>query len=143
MVGDGPQRMEVAAEAARSNVDVRFQGWLPRVEALRWLKHASVLVFPSHGPESLSRVLLEAAVLGVPTAAMDTGGTRDIVKHEETGLLSKTSEDLGDDVRRLSEDHALRHRLSEGARDRVERRFAAPVVVDRIEALYRNVVKRR
>ncbi|SVA79998.1 uncharacterized protein METZ01_LOCUS132852, partial [marine metagenome] len=66
--------MEVAAEAARSNVDVRFQGWLPRVEALRWLKHASVLIFPSHGPESLSRVLLEAAVLGVPTAAMDTGG---------------------------------------------------------------------
>ena len=143
VVGDGPQRMEVSAEAARSNVDVRFQGWLPRVEALHWLKYASVLIFPSHGPESLSRVLLEAAVLGVPTAAMDTGGTRDIVKHEETGLLSKTSEGLGDDVRRLSEDRELRRRLSEGARDRVERQFAAPVVVDRIEALYRNVVRRR
>ena len=142
-MGDGPQRMEVSAAAERSNVDVRFQGWLPRVEALHWLKHASVLIFPSHGPESLSRVLLEAAVLGVPTAAMNTGGTSDIVKHEETGLLSKTTEGLGDDVRRLSEDPELRRRLSEGARDRVERQFAAPVVVDRIEALYRSVVRRR
>ena len=39
-------------------------------------------VFPSHGPESLSRVLLEAGALGVPAAAMDTGGTRDIVVQE-------------------------------------------------------------
>ena len=142
IVGDGPQRAEVAADAARSNVDVQFQGWLPRAETLRWLGHASILIFPSHGPESLSRVLLEAAALGVPTAAMDTGGTRDIVKQGETGLLSTTTEALGDDVRRLSEDTELRRRLGYGARDWVERRFAAPVVVDRVEALYRELVGR-
>ena len=142
IVGDGPQRAEVAADAARSNVDVQFQGWLPRAETLRWLGHASILIFPSHGPESLSRVLLEAAALGVPTAAMDTGGTRDIVKQGETGLLSTTTEALGDDVRCLSEDTELRRRLGYGARDWVERRFAAPVVVDRGEALYRELVGR-
>ena len=47
-----------------------------------------MLIFPSRGPESLSRVLIEASALGVPIAAMDTGGTRDIVEHDVTGLLS-------------------------------------------------------
>ena len=31
-----------------------------RARRSRWLAHAALLVFPSHGPESLSRVLLEA-----------------------------------------------------------------------------------
>ena len=38
---------------------------VPRDEVLAWLRHAELLVFPSHGPESLSRVLLEASALGV------------------------------------------------------------------------------
>ncbi len=52
------------------------------------MRHATLLAFPSYGPESLSRVLIEAAALGVPIAAMDTGGTRDIIQHRVTGLLS-------------------------------------------------------
>ncbi len=140
VIGDGPDRTAVAARAARSSLDVRLLGWLPREETLRWLRHASILVFPSHGPESLSRVLLEAAVLGVPTAAMDTGGTRDIVSGEDTGLLSTSAEGLGDDVRRLAADAELRRRLGQAARRRVEERFAAPLVVGRIEALYRELI---
>ena len=45
-------------------------------------------------------VLVEAAALGVPTAAMDTGGTRDIVLPDATGLLSETPEALAADVAR-------------------------------------------
>jgi glycosyltransferase involved in cell wall biosynthesis len=85
-------------------------------------------------------VLLEAAVLGVPTAAMDTGGTRDIVQPEQTGLLSTSVEQLGDDVRRLVESAELRRRLGSAARLWVEERFAARVVVERIEALYRTLL---
>ena len=143
VVGDGPQRAEVASAARRARLDVRLTGWLSREETLRWLGHASILVFPSHGPESLSRVLLEAAALGVPTAAMDTGGTRDIVEPEETGLVSTSVEQLGDDVRRLIESTELRQRLGVAARRRVEERFAAPIVVERIEALYRTLLSER
>ena len=93
-----------------------------------------MLVFPSYGPESLSRVLLEAAALGVPIAAMDTGGTRDIVQHEVTGLLSTTPEALGDDVARLVADRALAGRLAAAARAHVEAQFDAPSVVARIDS---------
>jgi glycogen synthase len=140
IVGDGPDRARLEAAAARLAHDVRFTGWLPRPEALAWLRHASLLIFPSHGPESLSRVLLEASGLGVPIAAMDTGGTRNIISDEVTGLLSADPDALATDVRRLVEDATLRQRLGEAARSFAEERFAAETVVGRIEAVYLDLL---
>jgi len=105
-------------------------------EATRLLANASMLIFPSRGPESLSRVLIEASALGIPIAAMDTGGTRDIVEPEVTGLLSTSPEGLAADVRRLRRDPALRQRLGEAARRKVEQEFDAAAVVARVEQLY-------
>ena len=106
------------------------------------MAHASMLIFPSRGPESLSRVLIEASALGLPIAAMNTGGTPDIVIDEQTGLLSASPEELAVDVRRLREDDALRRRLGAAARSRAESQFDSPAVVARIERLYAELVAR-
>src|SRR6185503_12478616 len=79
IAGDGPERDAIAGEAARSRRDIRFVGWVDQPAATAWLAHASILLFPSRGPESLSRVLIEASALGIPIAAMNTGGTPDII----------------------------------------------------------------
>ena len=139
VAGDGPDRVALSREAARSSRDIRFVGWVDQREATAWLAHAALLIFPSRGPESLSRVLIEASALGVPIAAMNTGGTPDIVSHGETGLLSATPEALGDDVKRLRGDDDLRRRLGEAGRRHVETRFDAPAIVARIEQLYESV----
>ena len=139
VIGDGPERGRLEGQARQCGRDVRFTGWLPRSDVLCWLRHAAVLVFPSHWPEPLSRVLLEAAALAVPTAAMDTGGTRDIVVNEETGLLSATVDDLAGDVARLCQNPELRRRLGTAARERVEATFATPAIVQRVESLYREL----
>jgi glycosyltransferase involved in cell wall biosynthesis len=139
IAGDGPDRAELEAAAQRSGRDIRFVGWVDQQQAAAWLSHASMLIFTSRGPESLSRVLIEASALGVPIAAMNTGGTPDIVKHEETGLLSATPDALADDVKRLREDPDLRQRLGENARRHAEHTFDAPQVIERIEAIYEMV----
>jgi glycogen(starch) synthase len=139
VVGDGPDRPAVERWSRDSGRDVTLTGWLPHEQALGWLAAASVLVFPSQGPESLSRVLLEASALGVPIAAMDTGGTRDIILPGRTGLLSSGAAGLGEDIARLVADRALALRLGDGARTHVEATFAADRVVERIEAIYREV----
>ena len=141
IVGDGPDRSRLEREAAVSGRTVRFTGWLPREQTLGWMKHASLLVFPSHGPESLSRVLLESAALGVPIAAMNTGGTSDIVRHEETGLLADSPEELGAAIARLTADPDLAARLGRTARELVHEAFDAPRVVARVEALYESVMR--
>ena len=143
IVGDGPERPAIERAARRSGRRVEFHGWLPKDEAARWLAHASMLIFPSRGPESLSRVLIEASALGVPIAAMVTGGTRDIIEPDVTGLLSSSPEGLASDIRRLRHDDALRARIGAAARRRIEAEFDAPNVVARVERLYRELVTRR
>ena len=140
VIGDGPERAPLEAATRDRQPAVRFTGWLPRDSVWRWVGHANLLIFPSRGPESLSRVLLEAGALGVAVAAMDTGGTGDILTHEESALLSSTAEELADHVRRLVSDRSLRDRLGANARRVITERFAAPIVLDRIEALYRSLV---
>ena len=72
-----------------------------------------MLIFPSRGPESLSRVLIEASALGVPIAAMDTGGTRDI---DRAGRDGPAVDDLPKDSRKTcggsGRTIALRERLA-------------------------------
>jgi len=136
VAGDGPDRANLESAATRSGRDIRFTGWIDRDEAIRWLSHAALLIFPSRGPESLSRVLIEASALGVPIAAMNTGGTADIIEDERTGLLSGTREELAADVRRLAADDSLRERLGAAARVQAAQRFDARVVVARVEELY-------
>jgi glycosyltransferase involved in cell wall biosynthesis len=102
-----------------------------------------LLIFPSRGPESLSRVLIEASALGVPIAAMQTGGTPDIVVDEHTGLLSESPEGLADDIRRLRHDAELRGRLGAAARQHAALRFDAPAVVARIDRLYTDLIEAR
>jgi len=142
VAGDGPDRHELEQEAAASGRDVRLIGWIDRAAAAGWLAHAAMLLFPSRGPESLSRVLIEASALGVPIAAMDTGGTRDIIEPGVTGLLSSSAEGFAEDVRTLRRDEALRVRLGVAARRKVESEFEAEVVVARVERLYLELVER-
>jgi glycogen(starch) synthase len=142
VAGDGPERAALERQAQASGRDVRFTGWIDNASAARLLGHASILIFPSRGPESLSRVLLEASALGVAIAAMDTGGTREIVEPEVTGLLSKSPDGLARDVARLRANDDLRRELGRAARARIEREFDAAAVVARVEALYRDLVRR-
>jgi glycosyltransferase involved in cell wall biosynthesis len=141
VVGDGALRGRLEREARAEGLDVRVTGWLSRDAVLAWLAGATLLIFPSKGPESLSRVLIEAAALGVPVAAMDTGGTRDIVLPGETGLLSSDAAGLARDAARLASDRALAARLGGAARVHAERQFDAGTVVARVEALYGELVE--
>jgi glycogen(starch) synthase len=142
ILGDGPDRQALEKEAVRSGHDIRFLGWRDQIEVATWIAHAGLLIFPSRGPESLSRVLIEASALGVPIAAMNTGGTADIVEDEVTGLLSDDAAGLAEDVRRIRFGDALRQRLGAAAAKRAAEKFDAAAVVARVEALYAELVGR-
>jgi glycogen(starch) synthase len=140
VAGDGPLRGSLAADGAARGLEVRELGWISREDTWAWMRHATMLAFPSYGPESLSRVLIEASALGVPIAAMDTGGTRDIIKPGETGLLSTDPEGLARDLARLAADERLRAALGAAARADARARFSTDSVVGRVEQVYRSLL---
>ena len=139
VAGDGAERPWLEAAARAAGRDVRCVGWLPRPAVLGWMRHAALLLFPSHWPEPFGRVLVEAGALGCPVAALETGGVGDVVIHDETGLLSHDEDEFDRHVARLWHDAALRARLGAAAQRRVERMFDTPAVIAQVEALYERL----
>jgi glycogen synthase len=140
VLGEGGLAHAVKFDAAAAGVPLLMRGWAEREDVLRALARAEALVFPSLWPEPLSRVLLEALALGVPIAAMDTGGTREILGEGggAAGLVVRDAEGLTEAVAGIVGDAALRRDLSDRARARAAA-FSPAVLVPRYQAVYRRL----
>jgi glycogen synthase len=137
VLGEGSLAHAVRYEAAAAGIPLINRGWAEREDVLRALARAEALVFPAVWPEPLSRVLLEALALGVPAAAIATGGTGEILR-EGSGLLAADVRELGDALGRLLGDAKLRRDTSERARERA-RAFAPETLIPRYEDVYRRL----
>lgn len=118
---------------------VELRGWISNAETLGLLAGAAALLFPARWAEPLARTLLEAQALGVPTLALNTGGTRDIIDNNVNGLLAANVDEFATLLRRLAADKALREQLAANARRIAVERFSPDVVVGQMESLYRAV----
>jgi glycosyltransferase involved in cell wall biosynthesis len=88
VVGDGPARATLEALAAERGVaaKVRWHGHLKQPDLAALYQKASALVVPSTD-EGLGMVAIEALLCETPVIAFDSGGLRDIVQHDKTGVM--------------------------------------------------------
>jgi len=86
--GDGPQRAEWEALAAKLRVRAEFRGWVDEDEKLRLIRGASMLAMPSVWPEPFGLAGLEAGSQGVPSVAFDVGGIREWLAEGVNGRLA-------------------------------------------------------
>lgn len=84
VIGDGPSRAELEKKYGEGNT---FVGYKHGTELVEWLSHADVFVFPSR-TETFGLVALEALACGIPVAAHDVMGPRDIITSGVDGYLS-------------------------------------------------------
>jgi glycosyltransferase involved in cell wall biosynthesis len=103
-----------------------------------------VAVLPSHR-EGIPRALLEAAAMGVPIAATDIRGCREVIVPGESGLLFplKDAEGFTATVRRLLLDEGLRRRLGEAGRRRVLENYTEERTARRLIACYERFLAGR
>lgn len=116
-------RLQQVAEGVSGSWDIRLVG--RQDDVLPWYQSADVFVLPSLW-EGMSNALLEAMSCGLAVAATGVGGTSDVIRDGETGLLVEAGDApaLGGAIRRLIEDAPLRSRLGRAARDRVMEHFS-------------------
>jgi glycosyltransferase involved in cell wall biosynthesis len=135
----------VAEAEAKSWNDEPGIAWLGQVGDIAgfWAK-AHVAVLPSRR-EGLPLSLMEAAACGRAMIASDVPGCREVVIHEETGLLFPVDDApaLADAMARLTTDPQLRARCATAARKRVVERFAAEIIGQQIVELYRQLLPKR
>jgi glycosyltransferase involved in cell wall biosynthesis len=133
----------VTEAEARSWSDEAGITWLGHVAdiAAFWAK-VHVAVLPSRR-EGLPLSLMEAAACGRAMIASDVPGCREVVLHEQTGLLFPVNDAaaLAEAMARLGGDPRLRARCAAAARKLVVERFAAEIIGRQTVALYRQAIE--
>lgn len=113
LVGDGPRWAKVAASIRERGMDwVQLPGRASAEQVREHYRAADIFVAPSV-LESFGIAALEARCVGLPVVAFAQSGVRDIVTHDQEGLLVTSDAGMVDALTRLCVDDALRGRISE------------------------------
>jgi len=119
IVGKGDYENAIREYIAKNNLgnSVEMLGFVSEQQKLVLLRSAWFLVYPSV-KEGWGLPIIEGGAVGIPTVASDSPGLRDVVRHEETGLLVPHGnvEAMARAMIRLIEDEPLRRFLGDAAK---------------------------
>jgi glycosyltransferase involved in cell wall biosynthesis len=120
LAGEGPEAKTVEDLAREKGVRVEMLGAVPYERMPGLYAEADLFALPSIG-EGQPKVLLEAFASGLPCVGTDVRGIRDVIRHNETGLLCPPSEEaLAACLERLIEQPDLARSLALVARCHVK-----------------------
>jgi glycogen(starch) synthase len=141
IAGDGTYRSVLEERAAALALDgrVRFEGFVDESRLRSLYRSADLAVIPSLY-EPFGLVTLEAMASGTPVVAADTGGLREIVEHDVSGLLFPPGDThgLAAAAVRILRDPALGARLAREARRGLEARSSWSAAATATAETYRR-----
>jgi len=146
IVGTGPLRDELATQAHGLGVAHRLAlaGEVDEATLADLYRHCTAFVLPSVSPaEAFGVVQLEAMAYGKPVVCTDLPtGVPWVNRHGETGFVVPPRDlaALADAINTLLASPDLRARMGAAGRRRVEAEFTVGRMVERYEALYREVL---
>ncbi len=143
MVGDGPLRASLEAQAASLGLTERITFTGARSDTPDLMRGFDVFVLPSLN-EGISNTILEAMATGLPVVAARVGGNPELVVHGVTGHLYEPADPNALEAALLPylTDPALREAHGKAARDRVVHNFSLEAMVRRYLDLYDELLGR-
>jgi glycosyltransferase involved in cell wall biosynthesis len=141
IVGDGPLRRWLEEEISHLGLanNVRLVGVVKQFDKLELLRDSDLLIQPSF-VEGFGMVILEAFATGRPVLVSRIPALEEIVHEGVDGLTFSPFDvnELALKMRLLFENESLCERMGRMGRDKVERSYSLPLMISRIEDLYRN-----
>jgi phosphatidylinositol alpha-1,6-mannosyltransferase len=144
VVGNGPDAERLASIAQEVRTRVTWVRNADDAETKAWLAAADVFLLPVREDETdvegFGIVYLEAALAGIPSVAGKSGGAREAVVHERTGLLVNPNriDEMTAAVAKLLDDEELRKKLGDEGRERARKEFRWGERWELIEMLLRG-----
>jgi glycosyltransferase involved in cell wall biosynthesis len=143
VIGDGPELSSLKSLRSELSLDgnVTFYGAMQGKPLYSQFASSDLLVLPSRrlegDVEGFGTVILEAALFAKPSVGTTSGGIREAIVDNETGLLVEENSvgALKKALHRLLSDDEFRRRLGENARARVLTRFRLSNTVDILERI--------
>lgn len=144
IVGDGPQRENLERKIAELALEdhVRLVG--QRDDVPLWLKALDVFTLPSYGEEGVPQAIMQAMACGVPVVSTTVGAIAEAVADGVTGLLvaPRDSAALTSALSRLLSDPGLRLSMSEAGIERARKNFGLDVMLNKMETVFINSLRR-
>lgn len=141
-VGEGPRLADWKDLVARLGIADRVHFLGLRNDVERLLAAANVVVVPSEYEEAFGQVVVEGMASGRPVVVTRSGAMPDLVGEAGIVVPKRDPEALAAAVNRIVGDPKLAARLGRLGRERA-RRFGMDAYVERMLALYRNVIGAR
>jgi glycosyltransferase involved in cell wall biosynthesis len=140
IVGDGPERkrLERFAVAVDCQNHCAFVGHQAR--PVEWLNLCNAVCLPSSF-EGMSNTLMEAMSAGVPVLASDIPPNRELIAHQQSGLLFQVADRaaLIEGLRLLVDQPEVGLRLAEGASRVMLDHFGVEQMVEGYRAIYESL----
>jgi glycosyltransferase involved in cell wall biosynthesis len=126
------------------NTEGIVEWWGAKDDMPEIFAHSNIVVLPSYR-EGLPKVLLEAASCGRAIVATDVPGCREIVRHNENGLLvpPRDSKTLAEAIKALIRNPELRAKMGRCGRKIAEAEFSEEIVVRQTMEIYKKIKKLR
>ena len=139
IIGKGPQEVTLRKYAAEMKIEARFLGICPHGVLSEVLSEMDLFVLPSIY-ENNPKALLEAMACGLPVVASDIPGIREIVNHEQNGLLcDPNAHSIREAIDRLIHNPLLRKKLGRNARKTIERDFSIDKIIAQERDFYQQM----
>jgi len=123
ILGEGPMEKELLEYARLHQMkNVTFEGFVDGTLKREMLKSALFLIFPSECYESFGYTIIEGYACGVPVAASDIGGARELVQEGDTGFLFEAGnpDDLQKKISQIMADRQCLMKMKENALQRAK-----------------------
>jgi len=138
LVGSGENQPDSVESQLKKTIEeqkiktIYFLGSKKREEVKELLKASDIFIYPSIHPEGTALSVLEAMAVGLPIAASDIGGLKDVVKNGKDGFLfpSKNIKALGDVLAKLIDKAELRKDFGKNGRNKVLLNYSTEKIID-------------
>ena len=141
IVGDGPQKNQLISDLEKNRIrkNFIFLGDI-KDEILPLIYNcAEVFVFPSV-QEGQGIALLEAQAVSKPVITFNTGGVRETILNQETGLLVEpNSKELANAIIKLLKNEEMRNKMGKKGREFVSKNFSWEKSAKKLLETYKEV----
>lgn len=146
LVGDGPDRAEIVAQAKQKGARLQVVDTVPHAELPSYYGAMDVFVLPSlttpGWKEQFGHVLIEAMACETPVIGSDSGEIPNVIG--DAGLIfpEGNAEALANAIRTLMDDEDLRRDLARRGRERVRQRYTHERIAEKTYHIYQQMLAR-
>jgi glycosyltransferase involved in cell wall biosynthesis len=144
LIGDGQEKENLVKMTNDLGLDsyVTFTGYIRNVQDV--YRDLDLMVLPSY-TEGLPNVVLESLMMDVPVIATNVGGTSEIIKNNETGVLISphSPQQIANEIINYLDNPLIFKEMTIAGRSLVINEFDFAERTKKLEAIYQDMMRNR